>query len=381
MLLLALATLVAGACAGQKTPAELAKENGATVIVTLDLAGGTSDGQTARYLYVRENAPIVLPWDAAKDVIYAPSNSGKRLEGFYHGTKDGETGEITYGDRWDPRERFTEDTTLYARWSPPFVFRIIDGEGNLVKDFTVDPGDQFDSRDSAAATVEGRTFIAYYSDAACTIPWNTETVHPGYPEGVNIDNATDEDYVYTVYAKYVDGEFKKVYTAKDFRAASNYWLIGDENGVIDFEGTAFPVIRQFVGKVVGNGVTVKNAVLTRENAVESDIGFFGKLVGATISDVTFENCSLEVTFTRRPQGVSVARVGFLAGSAENTTLENVTFSGCSVKLGIAQGSNGNPVVPCEYEESESCLWFDRASDAAKGNTLSNVQGNVILNII
>ncbi len=381
ILLLALAAMLASACGGQKTTEEIIKENGATVKITLDLAGGVSSDKTVRYLYIHEGAPLALPWEetGGKGIINPPARDGYRLEGFYHGEKD-EEGNITYGAKWDRSERFSEDTTLYARWVLPFVFRVFDGEGNVLKDFPVNPGDKFDASDRAAAAVDGYTFIAYYKDQALTEPLDGEIIHPGYPDGKTSENATEEDYVYPVYARYVEGVYKKVYTPSDFTFAENYWLIG-ENGVLDFEGKNFPVLRQFTGKLVGNGVTIKNAAITRENAADSDLGLFGKLVGASLSDVTFENCTYSVKFTRKPQGVSVVRAGFLAGTAEGTVLTNVTFRNCVVGIEIAGSGGGNPVVPCEYEDTENPLWANRAEDASRGNSLQGVEGTVQLNVI
>ncbi len=381
ILLLALATMLASACGGEKSAEQIARENGATVKITLDLAGGSSSGQSYRYLYIHENTPIALPWEeyGGKGIIYPPSyDEGYRLVGFYHGTKD-EEGNITYGEEWKRSERFSEDTTLYARWAPRFAFRVLDAEGNLIKDFYVDVGEALDTRDSAAGKVEGYTFIAYYKDKDFQTPWDETFVHPGYPEGVDLETAEPEDYIVTLYADYVEGDYKKVYKPRDFTTAANYWLIG-ENGVLDFEGESFPVFNQFKGKIVGNGVIIKNAVITRENTSSENIGIFGKLSGASISDVTFENCSMTVKFTRRPQGVVAVKAGFLAGSAENTSLTNVTFTNCALTIDIAQGTGGDPVVPCEYEGTESPIWSNRDADVENKNSLQNVNGEVTLHV-
>lgn len=380
ILTLALAALLASACSGQKSAEEIAKENGATVVVTLDLAGGTSSGQTVRYLYLHEGAPMALPWEelGGKGIINMPIYEGYRFEGFYHGTKNEETGEISYGAKWDRSERFSEDTTLYARWTPPFVYRILNEKDEVIKEFSVNPGDALDTRDASAQEIEGYTFIAYFSDREFTDPWDPAFTHPGYPEGVTVDTATAENYVVSVYAQYVEGDYRKIRTASDFMTAGNYWLIGDENGVIDFEGATLPVIRQFSGKLVGNNVTIKNAVISRtaSNAAENT-GLFGRLTDATISDVTFENCTLSVELDRQPQRVPVVKVGFLAGSAERTALKNVSFVNCSVSISAADGVN------CDYDETTDgyaggWLWVNRDADQENGNTLTDVTGTVEL---
>lgn len=380
LLVLALAATLAGACSGQKNAEEIARENGATVKITLDLAGGSSNEQQYRYLYIRNDSPIALPWEelGGKGIINPPSKEGFRLDGFYHGEKD-EEGNITYGAKWERSERFSQDTTLYAKWVRPFVYRVYIRNGTAVKDFPVTPGEKFDSAERSAAKVDGYTFIAYYKDKDLTVPWDEDFVHPGYPDGVTEETAQDGDYVVAVYAKYVEGDFKKVYKPSDFTVASNYWLIG-ENGVLDFEGKNFPVLRQFTGKLVGNGVVIKNVNLSRENATDGAIGLFGALNGAQISNVTFENCSLTVKYTRRPQGVSVVKVGFMAGSAQNASLTDVTFTNCSLTVDVAKSAQEQPVVPCEYEDANP-LWANRADDEANAVVLTNVNGNIALSVL
>lgn len=377
-LVLALAAMLAGACGGQKSVDDLLQENGATVKITLDLAGGTSNDKTERYLFLHENTPLALPWEeyGGQGIINPPTNeNGYRLYGFFHGTKD-EEGNITYGSPWDRSERFSEDTTLYARWVPNYMYRILDENGTKLKDFKVNAGQTLDMSDRGAASVPDKTFIAYYRDKELTIPWDENFIHPGLPEGKDELTAPEEDFVVTVYAKYVDGVYTKVRTVNDFGSSTNYWLIGDENGVLDFEGKDFPVIRQFKGKIAGNGVTIKNATIVRENAFDESYGLFGVLDGATISDVKFENCSYTVKFTRRPQGVSTVKIGFLAATAKDTTLENVTFDNCSLTIEIA-----NRVVPYECDDSETCYWIDRSEDESNHNALTNVSGSIQLNII
>ncbi len=381
LFVLALAATLASACSGQQTAEEIARANGATVKITLDLAGGKSSEQEYRYLYIRPGSPIALPWEenGGKGIINPPNLEGFRLDGFYHGEKD-EEGNITYGEKWVRSERFSEDTTLYAKWVRRFVYRVYGENGEALKDFPVSEGDKLDTSERNAVKVEGYTFIAYYKDKDCTEPWDENFVHPGYPDGVTADTAKEEDYVVAVYAKYAEGDYKKIYKPSDFTVAANYWLIG-ENGVLDFEGKNFPVLRQFTGKLAGNGVVIKNAVLTRENVSDSEIGLFGKLVGAEISDVTFENCTLNVKFTRRPQGITVVKAGFLAGSAEQTALKNVTFTGCSLNIEVTKPENGDPVVPYEVEETENSLWVNRSEDQTNGNTLTNVTGNIALSVL
>ena len=386
VLMLVLVALFAGACAGPKNAEELAIENGATVKVTLDLAGGVSDEQGVRYLRIKEGSPIVLPWEHTA-VISSPYYEGYRLEGFYTGEKD-EAGNITYKAKWDFRTKIYEDMTLYARWVRYFRFRIIDAvSGNVLKENSVNAGDVFDVSERNAAKVDGYTFIEYYQDKDMTKKWDPDFKHPGYPEGVTDETATEEDFVYTVYAHYVEGEYKKVYTASDFTVAANYWLIGDENGVIDFTGkTNWPVRTQFVGKIVGNGVTIKNLTFTRKDVSQTELGLFGRLSGAEITDVTFENCTMEIVYTRRPQGVTSVTVGFLGGTAENTTLKNVVFKNCAVNLSVGINSaTGNPYVATEYEEAEEgttpmlAVWARRSADEANGNRFENVSGDIAVN--
>lgn len=366
-------------CGRQKNAEEIARENGATVKVTLDLAGGVSGNNKVRYLLISPGSPIVLPWEHTT-FINPPSREGYTFVGFYTGTAD-DDGNITYGTPWDYSTKIYEDMTLYAFWSRNFAFRVLpvyeDGKvGDAVKTEEVIKGATFDSSERHAAAVPGYTFIEYYKDAEMTQKWDATTTHPGFPEGITEETATEEDFYYDVYAYYVEGEYKKVVTASDFTAATNYWLIGDENGVIDFDGAIFPSIIAFRGKIVGNGVTIKNINVTYSNLVgRSKIGLFGELEDATLSDVTFENCTVNVEYTRKPREVNAAELGFLAGTAKNTTLENVNFVNCALNISV-KVNDGVAVLPVDYESELPAYWNNRAADTAGNNILNNVNGTV-----
>ena len=384
---LALMAMLLGACSGPKNAEDLAIENGATVKVTLDLAGGKSDEQTVRYLRIKEGSPVVLPWEHTS-VISSPSYEGFRLEGFYTGEKD-EEGNITYLEKWDFKTKIYEDLTLYARWVRYFRFRIIDAvSGEMLKESAVNAGETFDVSETNVYVMTGYTFIEYYKDKEMTQPWDPSFTHPGYPEGVTEETATDEDYVYPVYALYLEGEYKKVYTASDFdMGADNYWLVGDENKVLDLAGyTGWYKRKQFVGKFIGNGVTIKNLTLTLSNPAQPGVGLFGQLRGAEITDVTFEDCKVEVSYTMTPQGTPSATIGFLGGTAENTTLKNVKFVNCSVDISVGrESSSGNPYVAVEYEGSDDeveamlGVWARRTQDDGNGNHVENVTGDIAVN--
>ena len=96
---------------------------------------------------------------------------------------------------------------------------------------------------------------------------------------------------------------------------------------------------------------------------------------ATISDVTFEDCTLEIVYTEQVRVTGVIGVGFLGGVATGTKIENVTFTNCAIDISVAL-DNGTPVVSIVYDESPLLLWGKREDDETNGNTVTNVTGSI-----
>lgn len=371
------------ACGAKPNPEEEAKNKGATVEVILDLNGGVSSGKTERKLLVKPSAPLALPWEHS-DLINPPDKSGYVLEGWYQGVKD-EEGNVTFLEKWDFNDRVTENMTLYAKWQQRFAYRIIDAvSGEDIKFVYCAAGATFDTSDAAAPTVPKKTFLNYYSDKDMTTPWDKAFTHPGFPAGVTEENAADEDYEVPVYAYYLEGSYKKVYTANDLVAASaNYYLVGDENGEIDCSSlTSWTPKARLTGKFLGNGVTIKNLTCNWKDSPAGDpagIGLlFRNIQGGEIRDVKFQNCTLNITYTVSPKSSAVIGVGILSGRAQDTAATNVVFENCTVNMTVAKNHLNEPVAHLAYEEAggSAALWCDRASDGENNNKTTGVSGEI-----
>ncbi len=371
------------ACGTKLNPEEEAKKKGATVEVILDLNGGVSSGKTERKLLVKPSAPLALPWEHS-DLINPPDKSGYVLEGWYKGTTD-EEGNVVFSEKWDFRDPVTEDMTLYAKWQQRFAYKIIDAvSGEHIKYVYCAAGATFDTSDSAAPTIQKKTFLNYYQDRERTTLWNKSFTHPGFPAGVTEENAKDEDYEVPVYAYYLEGSYKKVYTANDLVATSaNYYLVGDENGEIDCSSlTNWMPKAKFTGKFIGNGVTIKNLVCNWKDLAAGDpagVGLlFRNLQGGEISDVKFSGCTLNVTYTVSPKSSAVIGVGLLCGRAEGTAVKDVSFEQCAGNMKVAKNGGNEPVAHLAYEEAggSAALWCDRESDGQNNNDTIRVSGEI-----
>ncbi len=103
----------------------------------------------------------------------------------------------------------------------------------------------------------------------------------------------------------------------------------------------------FDGRFYGNGKIIKNYTLTVLDNT-SNVGFFGYLDGAKISDLTFENASISVVD-------KIGNVGVVAGDAVNTIFDNITIdceiiANHSVNVGGVVGRAINSTIKgCKVE--------------------------------
>ncbi len=374
------------ACGDVDDLEQIAINNGATVKVTLDLNGGVSSYKEIRYVRVKPGSPFVYPWSISGSGIDAPQLTGYNLEGFYTGTKD-EDGKVTFLQKFEEKTRVYEDVTLYAKWVPRFYYEVIDIETNeSVQKIYCASGAIFNQNSVKRA---GYTALDFYTtnERAPENLWDESFTHPGFPDGVTVENASEEDYVVKVYGYFLEGDYTKVYKASDFLTvgATNFYLVGDENGEIDCSLLTGWLNHAYVyaSEIIGNGVTIKNLNVTRENMQSfgdiKGVGLFGiSLNGAKFTDVTFENCTVNIVYSNQAinfTGGNVINMGFFGGVASNTTLENVTLNNCHLNISVKRKTDSSLNVIAAYEESEPALWAGREQDAENGNQV-NVNGSI-----
>ena len=184
----------------------------------------------------------------------------------------------------------------------------------------------FDSIDSVK--IDGKTLDSVYLDKDEKNKLEGETyMHP-----VTINNEGKlENRVLKLYFKYREGNWYKIYNAKQLNKindpTANYELMAD----LDFSKTAWPssfTTKTFTGKIIGNGYTIKNINIKSEG--KNRFGLFAVISkDAVIDNVKFSdiNATLE-NGVRTPGGryalfASIIEEGFVF---KNVTIENATLT-------------------------------------------------------
>ncbi|MDR3318705.1 MAG: hypothetical protein LBS99_04640, partial [Clostridiales bacterium] len=269
------------------------------VCAILDCAGGSIDGEPKKELY--QIPPAYLPRPGSLIEIPEPMRANYTLIGWFLGERNAD-GDIVYGAEWDfSVDKMTEDITLYAMWRESFYFDFYyaDAPDTLVET------KRGISLTAAAATPErtGHTYTGdSYFDAAKQLP----VAYPFTPaEGSGLHIA--------IFTEWVEGDYIIVRAPADLNGANvsaNYYLMND----LDFAAAANWTVRDsYTGILDGNGYTIRNLTAANANLLFDSYGLFGKLVGATVRNLTFASCRLSaVVNTSRGQ----MRFGVLAGAAD-----------------------------------------------------------------
>lgn len=331
-----LATLLAGCASAQENYDDM-------VAVVFELEGG---------VFRNSQLPVTYYYDfgeGAERRIYDPTSSelsGKditradyTLEGWYTQRTVHEDGTVTYSDKWDFATRTVDDegVTLYAHWKKNAVFAYnlcyYDEDGNVVSAgmCNVNAGSRFGEYLSIirrAAVRVGYTVVKFVDEDGND--WDENFIHPSEIGG-------EEDVIVNVFVEYIEGEYELVYTADDLKEnrRKNIYLMND----IDFEGGEFAGFGDYKGVFEGNGHTVSNFTLTYSNGkndlIDDDdlgddrgllcISLFGRMQGATVQNVAFENVTVSISTTY--SGTSKIIVAPLCVKTTNSTVSGVSFSG------------------------------------------------------
>ena len=326
------------ACGGDDDPLDFVTEQGNTIAVYYDDMMGTDP----TWWQIKPGSPLPEPGVTAN--VKKPERSGYVLIGYYQGTKDEATGEVTYGEKWDFSTKVNESVTLYAKWEKQYVIHInyvLDGQLVEQDDRVNVFGNVSQVTSIKEPSFIGNTFVEMYSDLAMTNPLKVSTATPF------VHGCTQENPVVEVYAKFVTGRWTIVRTANDMRsisAGSRLYLLND----IDFAelndaetGLTNITINRgiFTGAIEGNGYTIKNLHYSAKgekgatHAGRNNFGLFSKVQGASFTNIVFENCSVVGTVESESDEYFY---GFLAGTAQDTAdkknvFSNITLKNCQVK--------------------------------------------------
>lgn len=201
------------------------------------------------------------------------------------------------------------------------------------------------SSDFLAVKDKAYTFLAYYTDEACTtlVQWPL------------IKQDTDV----VIYAKYIKGDWTIVNTPKEVKEMfsdvgkdMHYWLNAD----IDCTGIEVNAIRgNFACEIQGNGHTISNLTVKRSQS-SAACSMFGTIAEtATIENVAFTGLKLEFTF--RPSTYSVYFV--FTEMKAGAVVTNVTLQG---NMNI-YNSEDTVFLNLDGDNRTNCLYGGYATDA------------------
>ena len=366
------------ACAKWDTPYQTLDEKGYTVSVRYDANGGVFAGTNDVFVVdvfnsTESKIALIAPDDARrKENAFGISRHQYFLAGWYRTRElrvneqgqplddfgnlcsvSGNPQGYVYADRWDfKNDRLTVDPntstssevnamTLYAAWVPYINYEFYAqnpetqqfekvGNSHLAINLTLPAWNEKTGKldMNNFPTRDGMTFDKAYLDAEMTQEL-TDTLYGNFDEEKGILQHSGTVKVYTTW---MEGEWFRIYNAKQFFANSklngNYILCAD----LDFSNQTWKLNLtegEFNGTIIGNGFKISN-IKSIQGAAASDRQEFGGLFGslganAVIKDVVFENVSYQIEAgTRAPE----ASFGLFAGIVhEGATLENVTVSG------------------------------------------------------
>ncbi|HHY64514.1 MAG TPA: InlB B-repeat-containing protein [Clostridiaceae bacterium] len=151
-------------------------------VVIYDALGGVINTREVRETYYMKNSYLFKPSGTA-NMMVEPVKDGYILAGWYTAKEDilDSSGNVVgYSfkaeDRWDfDEDRVQGDMTLYARWIPQGKVEYIDADtGDIMFSKNITESSPVQELSGAALTLiskAGHTFLGYFADSACTIPY------------------------------------------------------------------------------------------------------------------------------------------------------------------------------------------------------------------
>lgn len=353
-LLLAMLCLVSFvACSKLPTDDRDLKKRGFNIRVTFNGAGGKSGILDEVYIYLKNpeldpNAnPSPVPDPRTASSITDFERTGYEYENWYYVIQDENGFDVTVN--WDfakdkvypGREGVVYDEQnnlynldLYPDWSRKLAYEIVkiaDNGDREIQTMPINENAEYHLNGFVALSWYGYTqdpdkeFTGYYRDEACTDEIESLSL---LSEGHDYPTKGNEHY--RIYTKWLKGTYNFVTTASQLEWKNEtYYLLND----IDFAGVEYTIPETFSGKLIGNGFTISNinctyTVSTLRNIKSLSIGLLGALDGATVQDVTFKDCTVNVNIERdNNKGELTHNVGMIAGSVSESFIENLTVTG------------------------------------------------------
>lgn len=264
-----------------------------------------------------------------------PERAGYTFEGWYRDKVENDD-LVAYSGEWDfENDKITNaGVTLYAYWAPKikYTYQVCyydekTSEKKILGTYDTSVGGKYDDFAHYEEKRNGWTVIAL-KDADGN-PWDPDFEHPGGETSTAID----------VVVEYLKGTYKVCSTGKDLLDA----LKGDKNANIylkndiDCDGCEldFGTYGNYMGTFIGNGYTVSNFKVAYEDGKDGrdtdnllNASIFGNAYKANISDVTFDNVTLNYKSTySASQGIVI---GVLGSRVERTTISNVKVTNMTI---------------------------------------------------
>lgn len=360
------AAFAAGCAVGQETYQQYLDRNKATARVTYNANGGLFETRKeVKDIYYPANSPVLNVGVDEIDNRVKMEYPGYVFDGWFTPARDAE-GNILYEDdaktvvklgeelQFPYRIQDKEQIVLYAKWVLDKVveFRLVSDKPvtvqTTVKDEngedkteekTVVSGEVLATRsfgtgteiyidDKSPVTAVGSTFLSFYEDEACTLPFFGEVSKPVGEEAENL----------VLYAKFIEGEWEVVKTKSQVTAMfaspgrKSYYIFND----IDCQNDTFATIAVTNCKIEGNGHKLYNMSFSRSASNGDNFAIFGRLSpSASIKNLTLENITLN--YSVRNGNVQLYLVA--NETEEGATLENFRIKNAQMEVSSATEAN------------------------------------------
>ena len=358
------AAFAAGCAVGQETYQQYLDRNKATARVTYNANGGLFETRKeVKDIYYPANSPVLNVGVDEIDNRVKMEYPGYVFDGWFTPARDAE-GNILYEDdaqtivklgeelQFPYRIQDKEQIVLYAKWvlDAMVEFRLVsdtpvtvqttvkdeNGE-DKTEEKTVVSGEVLATRsfgtgteiyidDKSPVTAVGSTFLSFYEDEACTLPFFGEVSKPVGEEAENL----------VLYAKFIEGEWEVIKTKSQVTAMfaspgrKSYYIFND----IDCQNDTFATIAVTNCKIEGNGHRLYNMNFSRLPANGDNFAIFGMFSSsASIKNLTLENITL--TYSVR-SGFSVSLYLISNETEEGATFENFKIKNAKMNVNDAR---------------------------------------------
>ncbi len=307
--------------------------------------GELGEGFENQYLGVKDGSIVAIRPGQLPDYKEA-SLKDHYIEGWYTAKLDdkgepivGTDGRVVLDQKWDfDKNTVSGNMTLYANFVQQALLVIKGGDKDI--EYSGNPGSKKDKPTPVLAPKKaGYTFLGYYVDENFT----EEFAWPyTFEAGVTME----------VYARFMEGEWALVSTAKEFitalAAKKNIFVMEDLN----FTDQTWVKGITYGGEIAGNGHKLTGITLDIEasKSFKQNFGLFGTLsTTANLHDFTIEDA--QITFTDGGFKSVEYKVAMFAWKMEDgVKVTNVTVTGEIVKGQVDEDSAIDFYKSCAIDE-------------------------------